>query len=126
MAIVFFGIELAKGAFSIHGIDVPCNSALAQPRAARSKFVGVIAFLPPCSIATEACLGPHDSASHRISHIPVWIIAHALRWLANLSARRDYLPRSRRGASNRRVAMPINLEAHSLDRHTKSLPDSSN
>ena len=62
MAIVFVGIDLAKNVFAVHGIDEVGKPALVQPRIARGRLVELIASLPPCTIAMEACSGSHHWA----------------------------------------------------------------
>lgn len=59
MTIVFVGIDLAKNVFAVHGVDASGKPALVHPRVARGKLVELIASLPPCTVAMEACSGAH-------------------------------------------------------------------
>ena len=62
MTIVFVGIDLAKNVFAVHGVDEHGKPALVQPKVARGKLVELIASLPACTIAMEACSGAHHWA----------------------------------------------------------------
>ena len=59
MAIVFVGVDLAKNVFAVHGVDEPGKPALICPVVKRDALVQLIAALPPCTIAMEACSGAH-------------------------------------------------------------------
>jgi transposase len=62
MAIVFVGIDLAKNVFAVHGVDERGKPALVRPSVARAKLHELIASLPPCTVAMEACSGAHHWA----------------------------------------------------------------
>ena len=62
MAIVFVGIDLAKNVFAVHGVDEHGKPALVRPSVPRAKLHALIASLPPCTIAMEACSGAHHWA----------------------------------------------------------------
>jgi transposase len=62
MAIVHVGIDLAKNVFAVHGIDGHGKPALVRPAVARAKLHELIAALPPCTVAMEACSGAHHWA----------------------------------------------------------------
>ena len=62
MAIVFVGIDLAKNVFAVHGVDEHGKPALVRPAVARAKLHELIASLPPCTVAMEACSGAHHWA----------------------------------------------------------------
>ncbi len=59
MAIVTVGIDLAKNVFAIHGVDEAGKAMLVKPKVSRDQLVPLIAQLPPCLIAMEACSGAH-------------------------------------------------------------------
>jgi hypothetical protein len=47
MAIVTVGIDLAKNAFAVHGVDEADKPALVRPEVPRAKLVEFIANVPP-------------------------------------------------------------------------------
>ena len=62
MSILYAGIDLAKNVFAVHGVDEAGRVQLRQPKVARSKLSALIAALPPCIVAMEACSGAHHWA----------------------------------------------------------------
>ena len=62
MSIVFVGIDLAKNVFAVHGVNEAGKPALVRPNVARAKLHELIASLPPCTVAMEACTGAHHWA----------------------------------------------------------------
>jgi transposase len=62
MAIVYVGIDLAKNVFAVHGVDEAGKPALVRPSVPRAKLHELIAALPPCTVAMEACTGAHHWA----------------------------------------------------------------
>ena len=54
MAIVTLGIDLAKNAFTVHGVDETGKPVLVRPDAPRAKLLEQIANLPPCLIGMSA------------------------------------------------------------------------
>jgi transposase len=62
MAIVFVGIDLAKNVFALHGVDELGKPVLVRPAVPRSKLHELVASLPPCTVAMEACSGAHHWA----------------------------------------------------------------
>jgi transposase len=62
MAIVFVGIDLAKNVFAVHGVDEAGKPALVRPLVPRARLHELIASLPPCTVAMEACTGAHHWA----------------------------------------------------------------
>ena len=62
MSIVFVGIDLAKNVFAVHGVDEVGKAALVRPAVPRAKLHELIASLPPCTVAMEACTGAHHWA----------------------------------------------------------------
>ena len=62
MSIVFVGIDLAKNVFAVHGVDEAGKPALVRPTVARAKLHELIASLPTCTVAMEACTGAHHWA----------------------------------------------------------------
>jgi transposase len=76
MAIVFVGIDLAKNVFAVHGVDEHGKPALVRPAVPRAKLHEVIAALPPCTVAMEACTGAHHWARLFAAH------GHAVRLIA--------------------------------------------
>ncbi len=62
------GIDLAKAAFSLHGVD-GAGRVLLRRSVRRDQLVEVVAGLSPCLIGMEACSGAHDwgrLAIHRV------------------------------------------------------------
>ena len=59
MVIIRVGIDLAKNVFAVHGVDENGKAVLIKPKVARDKLLSLIAQLPPCLIAMEACSGAH-------------------------------------------------------------------
>jgi len=60
MAIVYVGIDLAKNVFAVHGIKQAGKPELVRPSVPRAKLYELhelIACLPPCTVAMEACSG---------------------------------------------------------------------
>lgn len=70
MSILYAGIDLAKNVFAVHGVDEAGGVQLRQPKVARNKLGALIAALPPCVVAMEACSGAHHWARqfHRHGH----------------------------------------------------------
>ena len=62
MTIVHVGIDLAKTVFAVDGVDERGKPALVRPAVPRARLHEVIASLPPCTVAMEACSGGHHSA----------------------------------------------------------------
>ena len=62
MTIVYVGIDLAKNVFAVHGVDEGGKPALVRPSVPRAKLHELIASLPPCTVAMEACTGAHHWA----------------------------------------------------------------
>ena len=62
MAIVFVGIDLAKNVFAVHGVNEAGKPELVRPAVARARLLELIATLPPCTVAMEACSGGHHWA----------------------------------------------------------------
>jgi transposase len=76
MSIVFVGIDLAKNVFAVHGVDQAGKPALVRPSVARAKLHELIASLPPCTVAMEACSGGHHWARLFAGH------GHTVRLIA--------------------------------------------
>ena len=76
MAIVYVGIDLAKSVFAVHGVNESGKPELIRPRVARAKLHELIAVLPPCIIAMEACSGAHHWARLFMAH------GHTVRLIA--------------------------------------------
>jgi transposase len=68
MSIVFVGIDLAKNVFAVHGVDEAGKPALVRPSVPRAKLHELVASLPPCTIAMEACSGGHHWARVFAAH----------------------------------------------------------
>lgn len=62
MTILYVGIDLAKNVFAVHGVDEHGKAALARPSVPRARLHELIASLPPCTVAMEACSGAHHWA----------------------------------------------------------------
>ena len=61
MKITTIGIDLAKSAFSIHGVDEHGKGVLKR-QVRREQLLEVMAKLEPCSVGMEACSGAHHFA----------------------------------------------------------------
>jgi len=55
------GIDLAKSVFSLHGVDAKGKVVLRRT-VSRAKLTELVARLPPCLVAMEACGGAHEWA----------------------------------------------------------------
>jgi transposase len=62
MAIVCVGIDLAKNVFAVHGVNGVGRADLLKSAVRRDKLHELIASLPPCTVAMEACSGAHHWA----------------------------------------------------------------
>jgi transposase len=62
MSISIVGIDLAKNVFALHGVNEAGKPELQRPKVARAKLSELVALLPPCTIAMEACSGAHHWA----------------------------------------------------------------
>jgi len=76
MTIVHVGIDLAKNVFAVHGVDEAGKPALVRPSVARARLRELIAGLPPCTVAMEACSGAHHWARLFAAH------GHTMRLIA--------------------------------------------
>ncbi len=76
MGIVYVGIDLAKNVFAVHGVDQAGKAALVRPSVARARLRELIAGLPPCTVAMEACSGAHHWARLCAAH------GHTVRLIA--------------------------------------------
>ena len=76
MSIVYVGIDLAKNVFAVHGVDEAGKAALVRPAVPRAKLHELIASLPPCVVAMEACTGAHHWARLFAAH------GHTVRLIA--------------------------------------------
>ena len=63
MTILTVGIDLAKNVFAVHGIDEHGKPVLVRPVVPRARLHELIASLPPCTVAMEACTGAHHKGS---------------------------------------------------------------
>jgi transposase len=76
MTILYIGIDLAKSVFAVHGVNEAGKPELVAPKVARAKLLELIASLPPCVIAMEACSGAHHWARQFMGH------GHVVRLMA--------------------------------------------
>lgn len=76
MGIVHVGIDLAKNVFAVHGINEAGKPELVRPSVPRAKLHELIASLPPCTVAMEACSGAHHWARVFVAH------GHTVRLIA--------------------------------------------
>jgi transposase len=76
MSIVFVGIDLAKNVFAVHGVDEAGKAALVRPSVSRARLRELIAGVPPCTVAMEACTGAHHWARLFAAH------GHTVRLIA--------------------------------------------
>ena len=68
MSILYVGIDLAKNVFAVHGVNEAGKAELVRPSVARGKLHELVAGLPPCTIAMEACSGSHHWARLFVQH----------------------------------------------------------
>jgi transposase len=76
MSIVHIGIDLAKNVFAVHGVNEAGKPELVRPSVARAKLHELIASLPPCTVAMQACSGGHHWARLFAAH------GHTVRLIA--------------------------------------------
>jgi transposase len=76
MAIVHIGIDLAKNVFAVHGVNESGRPELVRPAVPRAKLHELIAGLPPCTVAMEACSGDQHWARLFAAH------GHTVRLIA--------------------------------------------
>jgi transposase len=76
MAILYVGIDLAKNVFAVHGVDEHGKPALVRPNVPRARLHELMASLPPCTVAMEACSGGHHWARLFMAH------GHTVRLIA--------------------------------------------
>jgi len=76
MGIVYVGVDLAKNVFAVHGVDEAGRPALVRPAVPRARLHELIASLPPCTVAMEACTGAHHWARLFAGH------GHSVRLIA--------------------------------------------
>ena len=76
MSNVFVGIDLAKSALAVHGVNEAGQPVLVKPSVARAKLLELVASLPPCTIGLEACSGAHHWARQFTAH------GHTVRLMA--------------------------------------------
>jgi len=76
MTIVYIGIDLAKNVFAVHGVDQAGKPALVRPSVPRGRLHELIASLPACTVAMEACSGAHHWARLFAQH------GHTVRLIA--------------------------------------------
>ena len=76
MGILYVGIDLAKNVFAVHGVNEAGKPELVRPSVPRAKLHELIATLPPCTLAMEACSGGHHWARLFAAH------GHAVRLIA--------------------------------------------
>ena len=76
MSIVYVGIDLAKNVFAVHGVDEAGKPALVRPAVPRARLHELVAGLPPCTVAMEACTGAHHWARLFAAH------GHSVRLIA--------------------------------------------
>jgi transposase len=94
MAIVHVGIDLAKNVFAVHGVDEAGKPSLVRPAVPRARLHELVASLPPCTVAMEACSGGHHWARLFAAH------GHSVRLIA--PEVRGPLPHERRARQERR------------------------
>jgi len=111
MTIVHVGIDLAKNVFAVHAVDEHGKPALVRPAVPRARLHEVIAALPPCVVAMEACSGAHHWArlfathGHTVRLIAPKFVAPWRRSCWATPRRRGRRPerRARRGRSPQRT-----------------------
>jgi len=76
LANVHVGIGLAKIVFAVHAVDEHGKLARVRPSVPRARLHELVAALPPCTIAMEACSGGHHWARLFAAH------GHTVRLIA--------------------------------------------
>ena len=78
--ITTLAIDLAKRVFQLHGVDAH-GVAVLQRRVSRSQLLAVIAQIPRCRVAMEACGGAHHWAREirALGHEPHLIAGHYVK-----------------------------------------------
>ena len=61
MAIIRIGVDLAKNVFALHGVDESGKVQMAR-MVRREQLLDLLAAVPPCVVAMEACSGAHHWA----------------------------------------------------------------
>lgn len=71
MVIIRIGVDLAKNVFAVHGVDEAGRVQLART-VRREQLLEVLAAVPPCVVAMEACSGAHHWARRLVAlgHTP--------------------------------------------------------
>ena len=71
MVIIGIGVDLAKNVFAVHGVDEAGRMQLART-VRREQLLAVLAAVPPCMVAMEACSGAHHWARRltELGHTP--------------------------------------------------------
>jgi transposase len=75
MAIIRIGVDLAKNVFALHGVDEAGRVQMART-VRREQLLEVLAAVPPCVVAMEACSGAHDLARRLV------VLGHSPRIMA--------------------------------------------
>jgi transposase len=75
MVIIRIGVDLAKNVFAVHGVDEFGRVQLAGT-VRREQLLAVLAAVPPCVVAMEACSGAHHWARRLVA------LGHSPRILA--------------------------------------------
>jgi len=75
MGIIRIGVDLAKNVFAVHGVDEAGRVALTRS-VRREQLLEVLAAVPPCIVAMEACSGAHHWARQLVA------LGHTARILA--------------------------------------------
>lgn len=85
MAIIRMGVDLAKNVFAVHGVDAAGKVLLARS-VRREPLLEMLAAVPPCIVAMEACSGAHHWARRLLDlgHTPRLIVPKfvALYWMS--------------------------------------------
>lgn len=76
MAIIRIGVDLAKNVFAVHGVNA-AGKVLLTRTVRREQLLEVLAAVPPCIVAMEACSGAHHWARRLAA------LGHAPRILAS-------------------------------------------
>jgi transposase len=71
MAIIRIGVDLAKNVFAVHGVDEAGRTKLTRT-VRRDQLLEMLAAVPPCLVAMEACSGAHHWARQLVGlgHTP--------------------------------------------------------
>jgi len=78
VAITTVGLDIAKFAFQVHGVDAR-GSAVVRRQLKRRYVLAFLKKLPPCLVGIEACATSHHWSSHADRHWALGSLSESLR-----------------------------------------------